>query len=431
MKRLIISTGLICAAAFALTDCNKLESDRPATGNVPFEITASTPDTKTANDGFNTTWATGDALNVFHAEAGGTSYGTNDEFTFTADNTFSGTLTEALGAGKSYDWYALYPYNSYVKTPAATSGGYTYIGDSRGVTQDGNSSTAHLIGSPCPLYGVSKSISASEKVSLTMHHLTSVVKIGVTNANSTPLKVSSISFTAPETEDIIGSFYINFADPSNIVYTSKSGSVYSTATLTVSNGEEIAQNATAYFYIPIKPFKAASGSTLKISVNGYEKPLTLSADKEFKAGYFEAVTFNYDKAPVSGTTVSLNIGDYITTNSVENQTKISSIALDEVISASASSGTNNGKMYTSGKDWRFYQNDSGTLTITAAEGHSLKVANIAFSSADNGTLIFGETTVKSGTDITLSGNSAVFSVGSSGTKTNGKIKITSISVTYE
>ena len=54
---------------------------------------AATADTKTKNDGLNTVWTTGDALNVFHAEAGSTTYGTNDQFTYTgADNKFKGKL---------------------------------------------------------------------------------------------------------------------------------------------------------------------------------------------------------------------------------------------------------------------------------------------------------------------------------------------------
>lgn len=103
MKRQILTLGAICAAAFTLTNCNKeiAEPKAPVTEGMPFEIVAATADTKTANDGPNTVWTTGDALNVFHAEANSTAYGTNDEFTYTgADNKFKGTLKTALGGGQ-------------------------------------------------------------------------------------------------------------------------------------------------------------------------------------------------------------------------------------------------------------------------------------------------------------------------------------------
>lgn len=103
MKRQILTLGAICAAAFTLTNCNKeiAEPKAPVTEGIPFEIVAATADTKTANDGLNTVWTTGDALNVFHAEAGSIDYGTNDHFTYTgADNKFKGTLKTALGGGQ-------------------------------------------------------------------------------------------------------------------------------------------------------------------------------------------------------------------------------------------------------------------------------------------------------------------------------------------
>lgn len=125
MKRQILTLGAICAAAFTLTNCNKeiAEPKAPVTEGIPFEIVAATADTKTKNDGLNTVWTTGDALNVFHAEAGITAYGDNDEFKYTgADNKFKGKLTTGLKADK-YDWYALFPYSSYIQTPTNSDRG--------------------------------------------------------------------------------------------------------------------------------------------------------------------------------------------------------------------------------------------------------------------------------------------------------------------
>ena len=316
MKRQILTLGAICAAAFTLTNCNKeiAEPKAPVTEGIPFEIVAATADTKTKNDGLNTVWTTGDALNVFHAVANSTTYGTNDQFTYTgAGNKFKGTLKTALGGGKSYDWYALYPVNDkaqyVITTPAGskTGDGWAYIGHKGGATQNGYNSTAHLAENLCPLYGVVKSVDASTPVSFNMKHIASVVKIVVTNESESPLTVTSVTFTAPE--DIVGSYYMNFTDPNNVVCKATETSfVSSTATLNVTGGTELAKGAKAEFYIPIKPFKAAANK-LKITVNGYEKTPVSTADVEFKAGKIETVNFKYNKPTPSGfaTTYTSNV----------------------------------------------------------------------------------------------------------------------------
>ena len=298
MKKLFVYAGIACAAALSLTNCSKIEPQTPSSEGMPFEIVASTAETKTTNNGLETTWATGDALNLFHAEAGTASYGTNDEFTFVSGENFSGTLKNPLEDGKSYDWYALYPVNTnekyLVTSPTGEGDGWTYIGHKGGASQKGYNSTTHLSGTLCPLYGVAKNVKGSDPVKITMKHITSVVKIVVTNENETPLTISTITFTAPE--DIVGSYKINFADPSNVVCTKSSDTyVSATATLKVSGGTALAKGESAEFYIPIKPFTAAKGSELTVAVNGYAKPKTLDADKTFVAGTIHQIGFSYDK----------------------------------------------------------------------------------------------------------------------------------------
>ena len=317
MKRQILTLGAICAAAFTLTNCNKeiAEPKAPVTEGIPFEIVAATADTKTANDGLNTKWTAGDALNVFHAEAGSTTYGTNDEFTYAGSaNKFTGKLTTGLDASKSYDWYALYPYSNYIKTPTNSDrGGYVYIGERSDQTQiqTGNDSKAHLIYGAsnqtglrnCPLYAVAKGVAASATPTFTMKQLASIVEVNVTNPNDASLTVSTVSFTAPAGTNIVGTFYVNFTDNGKAVYTDGDypGNI---ANLTVKNGTAIAKDGVAKFYLAIKPFAANIGDELKISVNGYEKTHKLTKDVEFKAGKIEAVNFTYNKAIAAETLVA-------------------------------------------------------------------------------------------------------------------------------
>lgn len=324
MRKQILTLGAICAAAFTLTNCNKeiAEPQAPVTGGTPFEIIATTADTKTANNGLNTIWAAGDDLTVFHAIAGSTTYGSNDKFTYSGtDNKFTGKLATGLDASKSYDWYAMFPYSSYITTPTnSDKGGYVYIGERSDQTQiqTGNDSKAHLIYGAsnqtglrnCPLYAVAKGVAASATPTFTMKQLASIVEVNVTNTNTAPLTVSTVSFTAPAGTNIVGTFYVNFTDNGGTVYTDGNfpGNI---ANLTVKSGTAITKDGVAKFYLAIKPFAANTGDELKISVNGYEKTHKLTKNVEFKAGKIEAVNFKYDKPITTETLVAKFVADGI------------------------------------------------------------------------------------------------------------------------
>ncbi len=440
MKRQILTLGAICAATFTLTNCNKeiAEPKAPVTEGIPFEIVAATADTKTANDGLNTVWTTGDALNVFHAEAGTTAYGTNDEFTYTGSaNKFTGTLKTALGGGKSYDWYALYPYNDRISTPTGTDETYTLIGKKNGPdtgdTQDGNDSKAHLSGRSCPMYAVAKNVAASDVPTFTMKHLTSVVAVTVTNTNDDPLTVNSVSFSAPEGTLIFGSFFINFTENGDAVYTkhTKASWTSNTSNLTVKNGTPIAKNGKATFYLAIKPFTANTGDVLKISVNGYEKTHKLTKNVEFKAGKIEAVNFNYNAAPTPGTTTVLGPKwDNVFGTSYggsfypkKNELSLSGTVNDVTINVKNGTSTNGRVMV---GDFRAY---SGyTIVLSVPAGKSITKINTTkggktFTSgitADSGTVKISDSSLSwtgSSQNVTL--------------KISGTVSFNTISVTYE
>ncbi len=309
MKKLSLFLGMALAASLSLTNCTeKIEGPiAPATpAGIPFEISADIS-TKTTNEGLATQWATGDAINLFHAEAGTTAYESDNEFTLdaTRDGVFKGKLTKELDASKSYDWYAIYPYNKNVTTPAARESGWLLLGQTKSetfsTTQTGNDSKAHLCGKALPLYGVAKGVASDVKPAVTMNNLASVVAVKVKNTTTEPLVVKSVSFTS--TEDIVGTYYIDFTGE-NVVYTG-SGDEYvsATASLTVNNGDAIPENAEAIFYIPIKPHTVKIGSTLKISVNGYEKPLKLPRDVTFTAGSIKTLAFDFNKVVVDYVTI--------------------------------------------------------------------------------------------------------------------------------
>ena len=294
---------LALTSVLAIAGCTEQLGDNSSeiNGGVPFSFSASHSDSKTSIEGLQTVWDADDDVNLFHAEAGSTSYVNDNAFVITSQNlstnTFTGTLAAAIEEGKAYDWYVFYPYSEYNKTPAGTNKdncSYITVG---GIsqTQNGNNSLAHLSGKTCPLYGVAKSVPERSKLSLTMKHLTSIVEIKVTNNSGAPVKVNSVTFTG--TDDIAGTYYINYSDPENVVYTPTSDSdtyVSTSATLTVKNGDEIANGSTAKFYIAIKPFTAPAGSELKVSVNGDEQIYPITGDVTFNPGKIKTVKYSID-----------------------------------------------------------------------------------------------------------------------------------------
>ena len=369
MKKYLSYLGASLVAIAALSSCNKELADpnEGTTGAVPFEISASSIDTRTENDGLSTKWVAGDAINLFHAAAGTTTYKSDGQFTITSENLaankFTGTLAAELEAG-NYDWYAFYPYDSHISTPASTSSGYVTVGGTS-QAQTGNNSTAHLCGKTCPLYGVASAVASDVTPSIKMNHLTSIVEVNVTNNSGNELTVSSVSFTG--TEDIVGTYYINFTK-TPVVYTS-SGKNYvsNTASLGVTDGEAIANGSSAKFYIAIKPFTVSSG-VLKVAVNGYEKEITISKKTVFTAGKIKKINFDFN---ATQTTYIWDLSiDSTTEATAEKIAWTNSVADMVCIKGESSNPANNYYPGASNRtSTRFYANS--TLSITPKTGKSL------------------------------------------------------------
>lgn len=369
MKRFFSYIGASLVAIAALSSCSK-EIDNPsneASNGIQFAITASSVDTKTSIDGFKTSWVANDKLAITHAIAGSTEYITDGSFSISeanlATNKFNGTLKSNLEEGSSYDWYALYPYNGTK---------YTHIGHSKGVTQNGNNSTAHLCGTLCPLYGVAKNVNSSDPVSFDMQHLAAVVEITVTNETDADLTVKNITFASSD-ENIVGSYIIDFKGD-NVTYTDGDKPYVSkVATLNVTNGDAIAKNGSAKFYIPIKPHIAEAGSKIVINVNGYEKEIPLTKDVTFKAGTVKKISFKCDRVYASATF------DFTNPTSLGlTEGNITKPIVSENISLTTANGTANTRIFKTNKgkfELRAYT--GSTLSFKAPDSYIIK--SIVFS----------------------------------------------------
>lgn len=373
MKRFFSYIGASLVAIAALSSCSK-EIENPsseASNGIQFAITASSVDTKTSIDGFKTSWVANDKLDITHAIAGSTAYITDGSFSISEDdlatNKFNGTLKSNLEEGSSYDWYALYPYNN--------GRNYTYIGHSKGAIQNGNNSTAHLCGTLCPLYGVAKNVNSSDPVSFDMQHLAAVVEITVTNETDADLTVKNITFASSD-ENIVGSYIIDFKGD-NVTYAA-SGEQYvsKVATLNVTNGDAIAKNGSAKFYIPIKPHIAEAGSKIVINVNGYEKVIPLTKDVTFKAGTVKKIGFKCDRVSTSAsatfdftdlTSLGLEVGD------------ITKPIVSENISLTTANGTatTNTRIFKTNNKFELRAYKGSTLSFKAPDSYIIK--SIVFS----------------------------------------------------
>ena len=114
-----------------------------------------------------------------------------------------------------------------------------------------------------------------------------------------------------------------------------------------------------------------------------------------------------------------------------NGTQVSTMKFDDVVTLTASDSGNNGKVYSDGAEWRFYQSDNGTLTVTAKEGYTLEKIKVTYTVSKTGILMLGDAQLASDSIADVSGNSVVLSVGNTGTATNGQVKITAISLKYK
>ena len=131
-------------------------------------------------------------------------------------------------------------------------------------------------------------------------------------------------------------------------------------------------------------------------------------------------------------TKSISIADYASANSWDSGTQYTTVTIDGNITATAGGGTNSGKYYTSNPSgWRFYDSDSGTLTISATGGHAIKSITVTFSIKDSGKICYGSSALTSGKAVSISDATSVELVIGSTSGSSGKVGISNISVTYE
>ena len=131
-------------------------------------------------------------------------------------------------------------------------------------------------------------------------------------------------------------------------------------------------------------------------------------------------------APDGASTVEFVVSEYAAANGWENSKQYLSMSKDGV-TLTAKGGGNTGKFYTNGNDWRFYQNESASLTVSTT-GVEFVSVEFTYTIQNTGKLVdASDAEVPSGAAST----STTFNVKNSGSATNGQVRFTKIVVTVK
>lgn len=275
-------------AALALTNCSKEETVAPEFEGQDFELFANSDGSRTTMADLKTSWVANDAMNVWTATADG--YQSHGQFTISdvENGKFTGTLDASFDNTTANDWYVVYPYSEYGLMPVNDAGNGTWMYLGHGTPyQNGNNSQAHLSKSSAPLYGVAKAVAGSETPVFQMHHLSTFVRVRVTNNTANPFTVASVYLTSESELPLSGKYYLDITGDAVVVtpYEAKTE-----VTLTVNNGEEIAVGEQAEFYLPLAPIQfGANDEMLTVDVKTTEGATisvekTIPANTKFAAG---------------------------------------------------------------------------------------------------------------------------------------------------
>jgi hypothetical protein len=312
-KRLFLTAGLALIAA-ALTQCSYRESETllPAeAGEQPFELFAAASDTRTSAEGLSTRWVAGDAFGVFHASAGTGAFISDGSFTVDDASTGHATGTVHPLSDGSYDWYIQYPFSE-SPSPEAVA---VLLGSEAGKAQQqaGYGSTAHLAGEAFPLFGIAEGVDYQSVPTVAVQPVAAAVAITVTNTLDEPVTLTGVTLRAPEA--VVGLFQADLADTPALFTAEDATLVSAEASLEVTGGTALAKGASAVLYLGLKPFTAAAGSTLTLSVTAtnaagisaiHEKTVTLSRETAFRSGYIRKLSSGF-----AGTFVQPEPGEYI------------------------------------------------------------------------------------------------------------------------
>lgn len=133
---------------------------------------------------------------------------------------------------------------------------------------------------------------------------------------------------------------------------------------------------------------------------------------------------------IDGTEIAKTIADV--SGVTEDGVQVASLKLNDFVTVSVNADGNNGKVYSTGAEWRLYQANNAVVTVAAATGYNVTGVKLTFTNKNGGTISYGTTALETEVAVATEAAASVqLTVGNSGTATNGQIRITAISVFYK
>ncbi len=260
-----------------------------------------------------------------------------------------------------------------------------------------------------------------------------------TSAVVTPESISSPTMTTTGTKDVTVSYSENGITKS-ASYTIQVIAIVATSIELTGNFKteyEVGDTFSTSGMTVVEHFNngtTANHNPSSCTISGYDLNVpgkqTVTVSYNGNSTSYEIIVKSNGKI-IEERSVSLSIATYAAANSWANDTKYSTINANSDITFTAAGGGNTGKYFTSGNNWRFYQNETPTLTISCPSKGVIKSAKITYTVSNTGILTFGSSNIKSDETISINAQSAVFGVGNTGIATNGQVRITNIDVLYE
>ena len=179
--------------------------------------------------------------------------------------------------------------------------------------------------------------------------------------------------------------------------------------------------------------KKFMGWTAATSVNNDGSGITYikPTDKPTANTTYYAVFAVVEGGDATPTTATVSIADYATANSWASGTQYNTMNIDANITAIAAGGGNTGKYYSTGSGtWRFYQNETPSLTISAAAGYEIQTVKMTYTIGNTGVLTLDGSQIASEAACEINAVSVTFSVGNTTSATNGNVQVSAIEVVY-
>ena len=195
----------------------------------------------------------------------------------------------------------VYAYSSSATSPSSKLETTVTIG---GVvqTQELADDKTHLAGPNYPMYGIKKNVPKNKNPKFSMSHLSAIIALEiVNNGGGGNIIVRNAQIEAEE--EIVGEFKVEIQPDSDPVYTTVNGSKI--ARLNLTSAVPIEYGRSSIVYLAVKPFDA-SGTDLKITINGSYRTVTMPENTQFLPGKVTTMRVYVEDLPTIGYSLESN-----------------------------------------------------------------------------------------------------------------------------